>query len=132
MLLVPVLGFIWDDMLSEVTLTLVAVYGTFFVAEASDWNSCGEPLVSGVLATVALGVVLAKEGKANMSVEAQVRRVARAKAVNFELALITHTTLLGTHSRVLGNPRVHCEHFSLPAIWGYYRSEDDRFDNFGK
>ena len=59
-------------MLSEVTLTLLAVYGTFFVAEASDWNSCGEPLVSGVLATVALGVVLAKEGKANMSVEAQV------------------------------------------------------------
>lgn len=58
---VNLLSKIVDDPTSEITLTIISCYGTFFLAEASPLG------VSGVLAVVVLGLYMSYFGKTAVS-----------------------------------------------------------------
>jgi NhaP-type Na+/H+ or K+/H+ antiporter len=59
------LSYIYDDGLSEITLTIVAAMGTFLVAEMITVD--GQALTSGVLAVVALGLIVGSKGASRVS-----------------------------------------------------------------
>ncbi|KAH8046536.1 potassium:proton antiporter [Aureococcus anophagefferens] len=59
------LSYIYDDGLSEITLTIVAAMGTFLIAEMITVD--GQALTSGVLAVVALGLIVGSKGASRVS-----------------------------------------------------------------
>lgn len=59
------LGLIYEDAHAEITLTVVAALGTFLIAETLTIQ--GQQLTSGVLAVVALGLMLGTRGRARVS-----------------------------------------------------------------
>lgn len=59
------LGLIYHDAHAEITLTVVAALGTFFIAETLTVE--GQQLTSGVLAVVALGLMVGTRGKSRVS-----------------------------------------------------------------
>lgn len=61
--LVHILGYIMDDPLAEISLTMVACYGTFYLAEGASHDVH----VSGVLALVVTGLYMGYKGKIRVS-----------------------------------------------------------------
>lgn len=59
------LGLIYEDAHAEITLTVVAALGTFLIAETLTIE--GQQLTSGVLAVVALGLMVGTRGRARVS-----------------------------------------------------------------
>ena len=66
------LSYIYDDGLSEITLTIVAAMGTFLIAEMITVD--GQALTSGVLAVVALGLIVGSKGASRVSATVGLRR----------------------------------------------------------